>query len=582
MKYISLILLIIALLLSSCSYSPSIGGSDIFSSAGEENSQAASNASSLDSSSTSSESNILNPNDDKNNGDKEESGPLILWKQNLDAWNPLLSLNQQESSMNFLVYEALYGLDSNFKAYKMLVSDHKVSKDGRIHYLKIKDNIYFSNGKKLDSKGVINNILYIQNIEESPYHRNLAEVTKLESVDKLNLIITLKDTDMFFPEKLTFPLVYFSDDSLDDLKEKNFKLIDEIISEGSFLPGTGPYMYAGRKEDLIELKLNTKYSGHGTYKIEDIHIRKFENSMKAMELLQAGEVDMVYLNDDYYQTYYLRHDLNTHSFPGKSFVFFQLNLMEDSLLKDYNYKNFFKELLDDSKLDKDLTDKLFSSREELYFIPDEGVNPVRTYGQEELTLVTEFNKRKSPIRLIAQKPDKVEALILNVLSRKFDTLGLEYELIILEEKDFQKAIIDGKYDIALRSALIQNPWNFNWLFIHDKSNPYVNYETLEASDEEAYLEKLNEALGSIGELNKSIGIVINEEGANSTRPLYLNEEILKLYSDIIIDLYKESAYVGLGYKNNGVVLGKRVRGVLWPDYFNPFNRVEDLITWRGY
>ena len=76
---------------------------------------------------------------------------LDLCIYNIDTLNPLKTSAKQNAEVLSLLYDSLFIVSSDFTAIPSLCESFAVSKDGLVCTAKIKNGVYFQNGKKLTS-----------------------------------------------------------------------------------------------------------------------------------------------------------------------------------------------------------------------------------------------------------------------------------------------------------------------------------------------------------------------------------------------------------------------------------------------
>ena len=142
--------------------------------------------------------------------------------------------------------------------------------------IKIKDNVTFSNGKKVDGEAVKACLEHlIENHDRAP--RDL----KIESIAAAGQYVTIKST-----EKLPALLNYLSDP---------YGCIIDVDAgfDNGIVIGTGPYKAVEVSDTEIELAKNENYWGEVKPKLEKIFIKSITDGDTLTMAMQNGELDAV-------------------------------------------------------------------------------------------------------------------------------------------------------------------------------------------------------------------------------------------------------------------------------------------------
>lgn len=142
--------------------------------------------------------------------------------------------------------------------------------------IKIKDNVTFSNGKKVDGTAVKKCLEHlIKNHDRAPHD------LKIESIAEAGQYVTIKST-----EKAPALLNYLSDP---------YGCIIDIESgvEDGIVIGTGPYKAVKVSDTEIELAKNENYWGEVKPKLEKIIVKSITDGDTLTMAMQNGELDAV-------------------------------------------------------------------------------------------------------------------------------------------------------------------------------------------------------------------------------------------------------------------------------------------------
>ena len=142
--------------------------------------------------------------------------------ENID---PISTNNENIRFLSNLIYNGFfeYG-NNNIPESKIIETYAKI--DEKNYVFKLKDNIYFHNGKKLISKDVKNTIEKIYDNVDSYYSLCVDNIQNIKIIDNTTFRINLIREDDEFPNKLIFPIL--SDES--NIGSNDYK-VKEINNE---------------------------------------------------------------------------------------------------------------------------------------------------------------------------------------------------------------------------------------------------------------------------------------------------------------------------------------------------------------
>lgn len=154
-----------------------------------------------------------NKKNDENNvveGNEEYQTDLRLAVADLDTFNPIISDNRNVYETSHAFYEPLISLDANYRKEYCLAENIKKISD-KEYIVCLRDNVYFSNEQKLNSKDLQFTINTI-NKTNSIYTNNIEAIKKTQVIDDLQLKLILSRPVDYFEYKLTFPVMQLTND----------------------------------------------------------------------------------------------------------------------------------------------------------------------------------------------------------------------------------------------------------------------------------------------------------------------------------------------------------------------------------
>lgn len=215
--------------------------------------------------------------------------------------NPIYGeTNDVDRDLIELIFSGLMSYDNNGQIVKDLTDDYKISEDGKTYEFKLKDNIFWHDGKPLTSEDVVFTIKTIQNSDyKSPLRANWIEV-ETEIISEKSFRLKLKAPYNAFLENCTLKII--PKHVWENILPENFNL-----SFYNLQPvGSGPYKFKDLKQldtgfiKSINLKSNQNYYKKPPY-VSDISFIFFEKKEDLIKAANSKDIDgysTSFLNDD--------------------------------------------------------------------------------------------------------------------------------------------------------------------------------------------------------------------------------------------------------------------------------------------
>jgi len=213
--------------------------------------------------------------------EKLTSAELDMLMINIDDFNPIVSKNQYVHNVSDLIFESLINVNSELKPESELAQNWNSDKENTTWIIELEQNIKFHNGNEFTADDVIFTINKIKEAGSgSIFYENVKSIESMTANNKYKLTITLRSSDNFFINKLTFPIV-----------SKNY------YSSGLFNKtpvGTGKYKYvSGLNSSNIVLEYNKDYRIKKSGNIDKINLKVVGTEVLPFERLKDGEIDIV-------------------------------------------------------------------------------------------------------------------------------------------------------------------------------------------------------------------------------------------------------------------------------------------------
>lgn len=174
--------------------------------------------------------------------------------------NPIYGeTNDIDRSLLNLVFSGLMTYSKNGKLEKDLVSEYKISPDGKVYTFTLKDNIFWHDGQKLTVDDVIFTINTIQNSDyKSPLRANWIDVDA-QKISEQSFTLTLNNSYNGFLENCTLKIL--PKHIWQNILPENFAL-----SSYNLQPiGSGPYKFESIKQTSTGFISNLKLSSNKKY-----------------------------------------------------------------------------------------------------------------------------------------------------------------------------------------------------------------------------------------------------------------------------------------------------------------------------
>lgn len=213
--------------------------------------------------------------------------------------NPIYGeTNDVDRDLIELVFSGPMSYDNNGQIVNDLAESYKISEDGKTYEFKLKDNIFWHDGKPLTSEDVIFTIKTIQNSDyKSPLRANWLEVES-EIISERDFRLKLKSSYNSFLENCTLKIIpkHIWENILPESFALSFYNLRPV--------GSGPYKFRDLRQTdpgfikSLTLKSNSNYYGKGPHisEISFIFFEKKEDLIKAAARKEIDGFSSVYLN----------------------------------------------------------------------------------------------------------------------------------------------------------------------------------------------------------------------------------------------------------------------------------------------
>ncbi len=365
----------------------------------------------------------------------------------IETLNPLFTTSSAERAVTSLIYRDLFKYNKQGKIVGDLVDSFISNNNSKRYTLKLKEELFWSDGQSLSSRDIIKTIEVIKDKNYTGPLKGSFKDVAIEEIDSKTIRFNLENTDPLFAHQLTIPVMPAS--RIDGIPAERLSL--DIISRKPV--SSGPYLLdrvINRGSGITQLKFkpNSFYHDSKPY-IESLIINSYLDYQAMKDAYRREEIDgMSYIQPkDLYQTD-LKTGTNSRelSLPQLTAAFFNNN-------KKKFKNNLFKQALS-LAVDKEIiVREILDGRAKVVDGPLGKQNKKDSYSydpQRSEEIISSINQKSRKISLVTcEDPVRVETA--NFLKESWENVGLEVELRSLSSQDIG-LVIQGKdrdYDILL-------------------------------------------------------------------------------------------------------------------------------------
>ena len=216
---------------------------------------------------------------------------------NLTSLDPIWTTVNITRNHGFMVYDTLYGLDSNLDPQPQMAAGHQIEDDGRTVTITLRDGLAFHDGQKVLARDAVASLR--RWMKRNPYGQKLEAAT-----DELS---ALDDSRLRFRLKKPFPLLFTA---LASIGNAGFIMPERIAATDPFKQitetiGSGPFRFKPdefNSGSLVVYERNAAYvprpdgapsltSGPKRVFFDRVEWQIITDSATAAAALQQGEID---------------------------------------------------------------------------------------------------------------------------------------------------------------------------------------------------------------------------------------------------------------------------------------------------
>jgi peptide/nickel transport system substrate-binding protein len=505
-----------------------------------------------------------------------KGGTLRLFSTKPDILNPILTNNKYVQLFLNFVYESLFKLGKDQKPIPVLTDEWRVSEDGLIWTLGLKEDVLWHDNFPFTAEDVEFTFEAILNASVNTiYKENLQSIVAFAAIDHSTFRLVLSKPNSFMAELLTFPI----------LPKHCFKSSDISSLSLNIEPiGTGPFKFNSTTPRVINLVANDDWRDSKSSDenlpdlpyINKIEIRIFESFRDEMSAFQNEDTDVVSVGNTDYSKYLERSDIIVKKFVGREYEFVAFNF-KNPILKEKKVRQAIACAIDREKIiDNIMPGKAIPA--DLPVIPG-------TWLYDSNTVSSDFNGKRKAEEILSNSGWEEEGGVLFKRIKGVKT-PLEFELLVNEDNHLRKEIADeismqlkevgvkvhvtplsweeefkkiesGKFHMALIGCSVPSIPDISFLY----SEPYLS------SSKAVNFPATNIAGYFNTDLEECIKDIFLENDYNQKNVISINMR------NIIIE---DAPYIGLFFLNNALLCNSSIRGGIDPYILNKYN---DIVKW---
>ena len=254
--------------------------------------------------------------------------------------NPLFApLSEVDMALTELIFSGLLKYNLDGKLEPDLAKEYQILEDGKVFEFKLKENLFWQDGKPLTADDVVFTVETIKNPQVASPLRPAWLGVEVEKVSDQVVRFKLKESSNIFLENCTLKII--PKHIFENVPPQNLKIANNLNPVGS-----GPYKFAGASQDKegkivsIDLIENPFYHGKKPF-IPAISFHFFEKPENLISAFNQGEIKAFSLSPTQTFNLPLNSRLIYFRFPRYFAVFLNSKnsevLAEENVRKALNY-----------------------------------------------------------------------------------------------------------------------------------------------------------------------------------------------------------------------------------------------------
>lgn len=444
---------------------------------------------------------------------------ISLGVAGFDTINPILSNNKYIQEISKIIYDPLLEIDENYKIKNCLVKDWAKT-SSTTYLLKLKEDIYWSDGEKFTSEDVAYTIDILKNIP-SIYAKNVQFIVNVNKIDNYTIQLTLAHEIPFFEYNLNFPIIsktYFNGEDFSTTQKNNSPI------------GTGKYKISQNNNGEIILIKNDKYTREELM-LEKIIIKKFSNVGELYNAFKLGKIDLITSTNTNISNYIGTIGYNIQEVSGREFDFLALNT-QNNILGSKEVRMAISYAINK----ENIVATLFNNKYKILNYPldyghwlkgessaDYSYNPNRSkqilqengwiYKNNVWQKTENYKTKTIKLKLVVQASNQTRIKVSELIKNNLEEIGIKVTLVKASDNQYQSYIQNKNYDMILTGIIESMSPNLDIFFGASNLANYNNEEIMTITNEvknitkeELLIEKYNKIRQIYDEERPYIGL----------------------------------------------------------------------------
>ena len=408
---------------------------------------------------------------------------LKLGIAGFDTINPILSKNKNVQNITKLIYEPLVNLSSDYKAEPALATEW--AKDGNSYLIKLRENVRWSDGQAFTAEDVRFTIDRLKD-SDTIYSANVQNVVGVDVIDDYTVRINLDSDVPFFEYNLTFPI----------LSSTYYQGEDFATSSKNSSPvGTGMFKITDVQSSYITLSKNTSYWDKDKDSVlETITVNLYSSIGELYNSFKVGGIDLIATDNENIQDYIGTIGYTPREIKGREHTFLAFNMSNQYLSRAEVRKAISYSIDKDNINSNVLGGKCLTSSfpldygNWLYQSQDASSGYNTEQAKKELTDAgwtlrssswqkTE-NRRtlRIELNLLVRASDSTKVAVAQNIESQLEAQGILINIVQASDEQYNNAINNKDYDIALCSMTLSPSPNLDTFFGDGNIANYTNEE----------------------------------------------------------------------------------------------------------
>lgn len=447
---------------------------------------------------------------------------------NIDTFNPIITKNTDVVHFCDLIYNSLFEYNDNMELVNDLVDSYNYSDNDL--YIKLKNNVYWHNGNKLNSYDVeftINMIKQYGGIY-ADFVKNISEVNIIDdNTIKLSVISrgALSEYDLVFPI----------------MSSKYYENEDFIKTDKNLKPmGTGMYKYKEGEGPQYLFTFNDKADFRA--QIGNIIVYNYNSISEAFANVKNKKVDIVFTGLTNYDEYIGKIGYSKEEYIDNTYIFLAIN-KGNKYLNNVNVRKSINMAIDKENVFNEVYNGLGYVSQSIIYPHSylyKNINENYDVDQAKQMLIDSNMNNKVSLNLLVNSSSEEDVQTAQIIKEQLEKVNVKVSIVSKSNADYRDSLKNYNYDLALVDFNITS--NINMKMFDD--GEFYNIFSFENVEFKNYLVNIKNLISY-----------------DERKELFYNIQ------EMILD---NIPYIGIGFKINTVIYNTDILGVTNLRYNNLF------------